>query len=784
MRKLIPALLLLLSPAFIQAQTGTSPLKPAGPLPELYRCPSHITIDKEVARRDASGNPIPKDEEVFMREMLYYSQQRMISGFVLFNDSLSDYVSKVGAEVLKNDTATLNKLHFYVYKSAAPNAYTSASGTILMTVGLLAQLENEAQLAYILCHEITHYRREHMLKGYLNREELKNRENTPYYLLQSSYLSYNQEQEFEADRLGLDLFLQSSYSKKEAIRTFDVLEYSNLPFDDVPFDTLFFNQDYMKIPVGYYEKEVDPIYSDDNYDDKNSTHPNVRKRRMALMTIMDTIKDKEGSLFVVSKNEFLRVRESARYELCRLYLEEREYPDAIYASYMMLKRHPDDLMLRTIIGRSLYNLAAYSQSGGKRIYGEYDWLFGGYSYRGKYASLGRAGRYRVPNPEDYPGQQQQLYHLFGKIEPDELAALALNYNWRIYKSNPSDSLQKKICDNLISMLVNQQNLHLSYFSTISPNEAREQLKKDSLERVKETGETGDSKFTRIDKFKLSSEKELFTKFAFVELLKDTEFVARFKYYTDNRDAFISDTDLSMYDDKSKKERKAEEEKAKSYGYGITKLIISGPDFSEYNQLKRKEEPEQDYAASEIGQTGMTHLLKTEANKSGVQTIVLNPFTMDSLAGDTFADLALINEWFFEKMGHGSHDYALNVSNQTQIDSLIKKYGTQYVMLTTMEVYHYKKIQHPFWFGVSCLAVVPAIRAFIPRNQMYFDVAVVDIKTGEVILTDHQKVKKGKTPEVSSEFYKKLFDKMNKPKPPVEKKKDVDGKPATEKERGM
>lgn len=781
MRKLIPTLLLLL-PFVVSSQT-TSSLKPEGPLPELYRCPSHITVDREIARRNASGNPVPENEEQFMREMMYYSQQRMISGFVLFNDSLSDYVGRVGAEVLKNDTATLHKLNFYVYKSAAPNAYTSASGTILITVGLLAQLENEAQLAYILCHEITHYRREHMLKGYITREELRNNEDAPYYLRQSSYVSYNQEQEFEADRLGLELFLQSSYAKKEAIRSFDVLEYSNLPFDDMPFDTLFFNQDYMKIPVGYYRKDVDPIYSDDNYDDKNSTHPNVRKRRMAVMTIMDTVKNKDGSLYVVSKDDFMRARESSRYELCRLYLEERSYIDAIYGAYMLLKRHPNDIYLRTVIGRSLYNLAAYSQSGSSgTYYGEYSWLFGSGGYRGRYSSLKRSGNYRIPNDENFPGQQQQLYHLFRKIEADELTALALSYNWRIYKANTSDSLQKHICDDLISMLVNQQNLHLSYFSTITPDQAREELKKDSLRRVQETGETGDSKFTRIDKFKLSSEKEMFTKFAFVELLKDTEFVARFKYYTDNRDSYTGSTDFSSYA-VSKKERKAEEKKAAEYGYGITKVIIAGPDYSEFRQLKRKEDAEQDFAASEDGQARMTADLRRYAGEAGVSAVVLNPFTMDSLSGDTFADLALINEWFYEKMGHGSHGFARNVCNQAEIDSLIKKYGTQYVMFTSVEVNYLKRIQHPFWFGVSCLAVVPAVRAFIPRNRMYYDYAIVDLKTGKVVDVENKRVAKGKSKSNTDDFYRKLFSKMKKPKAP-EDKADRDGKPASETERGM
>jgi beta-barrel assembly-enhancing protease len=785
MRK-ISLLLLSIIPLFGLAQNpGT--LAPTGPIPQLYSCPSHVTVENEVARRNAAGDPVSPEEQKFMYEMLYYSQQRMFSGFVLFNDSLSEYVERVGAEVLKDDTATLHKLHFYVFKSSVPNAYTSASGTIMMTVGLLAQLENEAQLAFVLCHEITHFRREHMLKGYLNREELRKKENTPGYLLQNSYFNYNQEQELEADRLGLELFLKSKYNKREALRVLDVLEYSDLPFDDMPYDTLFFNIGYTKIPTGYYKGKTDPIYSDDNYDDRHSTHPNVRKRRTALLPILDTITNKDGASFVVSKDEFLRVREKSRYELCRLYLEERRYCDAIYASYMMLQRHPKDIFFHDIIGKSLYNLAAYNQSSSRGFYGGYDMFLGGYgmygAYGGRYASLKRSGYYRTPDSKNFPGQQQQIYHLFGEIEADELTVLAITYNWQLYKQQPNDSLQKRICENLLYMLVNKQNLHISYFSKISPDQAKEELRQDSIRKASETGETSDSKFSRLDKFKLNSEKERFIKFAFVDMMKDTLFLSRLKYYSDNRESMTKETDFSMYDSHSKKERKAEEEQKEQYGYGISKVIVVAPDFTQYRQIKRREDTEQEFKETENGAIDLSTVITTAANAEGVQTVVLNPYTMDSLAGDSFADMASLNEWLYEKMMHGSHDHALNVSNQAEIDSIIKKYGTRYVMFTSVEISYYKKIQHPVWFGISCLAVVPAIRAFIPRQRYYYDVAILDLKTGQVIQVEHIRKKKGKEKAATASYYKKIFAKMKKPKKPEEKKGEG-GKPVTEGERGM
>ncbi|MDQ3109413.1 MAG: M48 family metallopeptidase [Bacteroidota bacterium] len=779
MRLLLSSCLLLIFIGSSSAQSH-APLEPNGKVPSFFYNPSHVLVNQEIGKRNASGDIVDAKEEAFIREMSYFAQQRMISGIVLFNDSLSAYVSKVAKVLLKDDTATFNKLHFYVYKSPDPNAYTSATGNILITVGLLAQLDNEAQLAFILAHEITHYRQGHMLKGYLNREELKEQSgSTPSYLLLSSYYSYNQEQELEADKLGFELYKKSSYSVREALRSFDVLDYSDLPFDDVTFDTTFFNKDYLTIPAGYFMKEVDPIYSDDNYEDRNSTHPNVRKRRMALMTEVDTVKNPGTHLYVVSKTDFLYVRETSRYEICRLYLIERNYPGAIYSAYMLLQRHPDDIYLKKIIGHSLYEIAAYNQvSAGSGYYNPY--LMYDYAGNvGRYSSLKRNGYYRIPDFKDYPGQQQQLYHLFHEMEPDELTVLALSYNWGIHKADPADKFQASLCDSLFIMLVNKQNLHLSYFSTGTPDEAKEQFRKDSLQRVAETGETGESKYSRMDKFRLNSQKERFTKFAFVEMLKDTAFVSRFKYYTDHRASLVSTGDVSWYSNRTKKERALEEKENESYGEGIQKIIVVGPDYEMYQQLERKQQSEQNFMISETGQENLGNTIKAEATGVGMDCILLSAFSMDSLDGDSYADLATLNEWFYERIQHGSGGYATTMNNQAQVDSLIAKYGTRYVMFTGVQVEYRKRIQHPFWFGVSCLVVVPVIRAFIPRNNMSYDAVVMDLKTGEVISLNHRTFLKGKEAENTSEFYKNLFDKMHKVKKPK-----ADGKPVTELERGM
>jgi hypothetical protein len=222
-----------------------------------------------------------------------------------------------------------------------------------------------------------------------------------------------------------------------------------------------------------------------------------------------------------------------------------------------------------------------------------------------------------------------------------------------------------------------------------------------------------------------------------------------------------------------------EKEEKEFGFGIQKIIVVNPDYEKYVQKKRGEDIEQDYTGSELGQADIGGVIKTQANNAGVECVMLNPLQMDSLDGDTFSDLAVLNEWFYERIQHGSKDYVATMNDQAQVDSIIEKYGTRYVMFTMVESDTYKKIQHPFWFGVSCLAVIPAVRAFIPNQSEIYDNVVIDLKTGKVVSMEHVRKKKGKEVENTNAFYKMIFEKLHRAKRPK-----TDGKPVGEDERGM
>jgi predicted Zn-dependent protease len=114
------------------------------------------------------------------------------------------------------------------------NAFALPNGSIYMHVGLLARLENEAQLATVLAHEGVHFTHRHSLQQY---ESVK----ITAGLLQATFIAapiaglvgasvaspilygYSRDLEREADSFGYERLVRAGYDPSEASKTFEHL---------------------------------------------------------------------------------------------------------------------------------------------------------------------------------------------------------------------------------------------------------------------------------------------------------------------------------------------------------------------------------------------------------------------------------------------------------------------------------------------------------------------------------------------------------------------------------
>ncbi|HEY6333548.1 MAG TPA: M48 family metalloprotease [Blastocatellia bacterium] len=171
------------------------------------------------------------------------------------NPLVQDYVNRVGHSIVP-----ANSTHLYAFKvtlNPIPEARSLSTGTIYVSSGLLSVIDNEAQLAYVLGHEVAHIEKEHWHEDILiargieryNDKQARKRgiigaaagpvlgligQHTSvtsvleagllasYYmptllkiLIPNSVLSWDKSQEDEADRLGLKYMFDRNYDPRE-----------------------------------------------------------------------------------------------------------------------------------------------------------------------------------------------------------------------------------------------------------------------------------------------------------------------------------------------------------------------------------------------------------------------------------------------------------------------------------------------------------------------------------------------------------------------------------------
>ncbi|MGH9773452.1 MAG: M48 family metalloprotease [Candidatus Acidiferrales bacterium] len=76
------------------------------------------------------------------------------------NPMLQDYLNKLGQSLVPKDSEQLYA--FRIVYDPRPDAWAFSTGSIYVTTGLVAMMDNEAQMAYVLAHEIGHVEHKHL----------------------------------------------------------------------------------------------------------------------------------------------------------------------------------------------------------------------------------------------------------------------------------------------------------------------------------------------------------------------------------------------------------------------------------------------------------------------------------------------------------------------------------------------------------------------------------------------------------------------------------------------
>lgn len=139
------------------------------------------------------------------------------------------YVEAVGGGVAAHVRRRGIEYRFRVVGSSIINAFALPGGQVFVTTGMLEFIESEAELAFVLGHEIAHVDQRHAIEALAARiamerigiGEIGQVADLPLALVRSGYRKY---QEFEADLTGLHLASAAGYDIDAAVAPFRRLD--------------------------------------------------------------------------------------------------------------------------------------------------------------------------------------------------------------------------------------------------------------------------------------------------------------------------------------------------------------------------------------------------------------------------------------------------------------------------------------------------------------------------------------------------------------------------------
>lgn len=294
------------------------------------------------------------------------------SGRVYFDGPLTEYLNQVAKNILVFKPELLSKLKIYAVNSPIINARTYPDGHIFINTALIAAMQSEDELAFILAHEIIHFTKEHAKQAVLKGINISNAQSgvTTFVGDEYRFLKYSREKEQEADAAAIQLIINSKYNANMGIPAL-----KNLRDDDTSLiykpnleqifsselytvDTALITENALERWVKEFKKNLRKRsieLSDDTY----STHPDIDKRHLALAEILKASYYNNNSE-VLNSSEFSKIKNIAAKETVYGLFTNNHYSLCIYNCLKYLENDSLNPFYNLYVIKGLYMLSYLS----------------------------------------------------------------------------------------------------------------------------------------------------------------------------------------------------------------------------------------------------------------------------------------------------------------------------------------------------------------------------------------------------------------------------------------
>lgn len=163
------------------------------------------------------------------------------TSFIYNNPALEKYLNDTANKLLPESAKAHDiKISVKIINDPALNAFALPNGRIYVHMGMLAAVDNEAEMAALLGHEMTHVIHRHSLRQFrsiINKTAFFSSIQSALafgggnlavllgaLVIVSSVYGYSREMERDADECGFKMMMNNDYDPKEAVKLFEHLK--------------------------------------------------------------------------------------------------------------------------------------------------------------------------------------------------------------------------------------------------------------------------------------------------------------------------------------------------------------------------------------------------------------------------------------------------------------------------------------------------------------------------------------------------------------------------------
>ncbi len=731
----LSCLIVLLKCGSIIAQNNKiqlEPLRCKGQIPEDFTKAFKSKFNEkkiEIAQSDASRKEKKTNTNNTLNS-LYASEKILLSGKVLYGDVLSQYVNLVAEKALSGNKSLQKSIRIYVIKSETVETYSTDDGILFITVGLLSQMESEAQLAFLICHEAMHIDKKH------KKEYTTSGEGESYKLddILNFWHNYSKDDELEADKLAFELYSKSGYAKEEAKSAIELLKYGYLPYDEIDWKKEVLQDSFFKLPASYTPKIKKEEDEEKASDDEETNEKLLDSRYNALESLVSKSDDEDGTLFLNSTEAFKIAQQQARIELFHILLTDANYSRAYYLSFLYNNIYKDSVFSSKIAAYAFYGAS-------KNPTYTFDWEAFFKNNKSLYNfDFGDLMSIKdATNEIKIEGAITYVDYVFSKLDKNDVSILSVRHAWKAYQSDTNDITSKNLFENSLIHLFQNTTYTFSSFVKLS----------DSIKKMDTVNiaKLSNSNLSKVEKLKLLKKKQVsevkeetevsasnHNRFGFYFLLEDkkfsrylSDFSAKYKFTSsDKKDEF----DYTNYKKRRKFRRK--------YGQnaGIDSLTLISPqvilssskrDVMTYDLLGNVSE------GKEIAQKYQEY---AAANDVTLNYLDIN--NTEDLTTEKLNEYSIMMDWLLERINNPSANVELY--NHRFIKSKLDK-GENYLGISSLSYFVLKSdAEFKYILGFIIYPLAPyALEYYLHReHHLQFTTVIYDLRTGNPKFLDVSK----------------------------------------------